>query len=72
MTRGEIEKRVHVDEGFTTDTCECEDYVHPDGLFLKIRIAFAVKRDDQNRPIRGMDDRVVWVSAPFEEVFFCD
>jgi hypothetical protein len=71
MTRREIEKRVHSDGGFSTDTCEHEDYVHPDGHCLKIRIGFEVKYE-QNRPIRGKDDLVVTVSAPFLEEFFCD
>ena len=71
MTRREIEKRVGRDGGLTTDTCECENYVHPDGLCLKVRIGFDVKYDDQTRPIRGEDDLVVTVSAPFlEDVFF--
>jgi hypothetical protein len=72
MTRREIEKRISVDGGLSADTCECEDFVHPDGLCLKIRIGFDVKHDDQNRPIRSQDDVVVDVSVPFVEEFFCD
>lgn len=53
------------------DTCEREDYVHPDCPCLNSRIGFEVRRDEHDQPIRSQYNVAIGVSVPFVEEFFC-
>ena len=72
MTRNGIENRFPMDGGL--QSVSPVRIVHPTCPFFKIDVEFDLKRDaaDQNRAIRGGDDKVTKVSKPYIERPFFD
>jgi outer membrane murein-binding lipoprotein Lpp len=66
MTRAEIDKRLRKEGGFQIGSKNVR-YNHPECLYFKINVEFAVKRNpsDQNREVPSPDDKAVSVSKPY-------
>jgi len=72
MTRSQVESKLSKDGGL--HTASQVHFVHPACRYFKIDVEFEFKRDaaDQNRAIKGKDDRVTKVSKPYIERPFSD
>jgi hypothetical protein len=71
MTRSEVESKFPMDGGL--QSVSPVRFVHPTCPYFKIDVEFDFKRNaaDQNRAIRGKDDKVMKVSKPYiERPFF--
>jgi len=72
MTRQDVEKKLPMDGGL--QSAPVIRFQHPQCAYLKVRVGFAVRRNqaDQGRVIWDDNDKVVWVSPPYLELPFCD
>jgi hypothetical protein len=73
MTRSEIDSKFRMDGGLQALVSPIR-YAHAACPYFKIDMEFDFKRNpaDQNRPIKGKDDKVIRVSKPYIERPFVD